>query len=111
MVSLLILKQMYSISDDVVVETWTQNPYWSQRDLYETVPVRDGCISVEIALCVQRSDPFSESDWFGRSGEDIQEFDRYSWKKCPREGGCSRQYCHGEEYHLSDGCEVVPQDH
>ena len=28
MVSLLILKQLYAISDDEVVESWTQNPYW-----------------------------------------------------------------------------------
>ena len=53
MVSLLILKQMHSISDDEVVETWRQNPYWSQRDLYETIFFRYGCISMEIALCVQ----------------------------------------------------------
>jgi len=28
MVSLLILKQLYNVSDEVVVETWSENPYW-----------------------------------------------------------------------------------
>ena len=43
MVSLLILKQMYNLGDEIVVERWVQNPYWQyfsgEKDFQWKLPV------------------------------------------------------------------------
>jgi len=43
MVSLLILKQMYNLGDETVVERWVQNPYWQyfsgEKDFQWKLPI------------------------------------------------------------------------
>ncbi len=48
MVSLLILKQIYSISDDEVVETWTQNPYWQYFSGMDVFQWKLPCVSSDL---------------------------------------------------------------
>jgi IS5 family transposase len=48
MVSLLILKQLYSISDDEVVEVWTQNPYWQYFSGMDVFQWKLPCVSSDL---------------------------------------------------------------
>ncbi len=48
MVSLLILKQMYSISDDEVVESWTQNPYYQYFSGMDVFQWQLPCVSSDL---------------------------------------------------------------
>lgn len=48
MVSLLILKQLYSVSDDEVVEAWTQNPYWQYFSGMDVFQWKMPCVSSDL---------------------------------------------------------------
>jgi len=48
MVSLLILKQLYSLSDDEVVESWTQNPYFQYFSGMDVFQWNIPCVSSEL---------------------------------------------------------------
>jgi len=48
MVSLLILKQLYSISDDEVVEAWTQNPYFQYFSGMDVFQWNFPCVSSDL---------------------------------------------------------------
>lgn len=48
MVSLLILKHLYSVSDDEVVATWTQNPYWQYFSGMDVFQWKMPCVSSDL---------------------------------------------------------------